>query len=102
MGRLFVDQYSFLHYAVGVIAYFFDIEFAITIILHIIFEVIENRPWMIHFINRHLTAWPGGKPYADSVKNSVGDTLFTGLGWYSAMLLDTVGAKRGWYSVHIT
>ena len=28
---------------------------------------------------------PGGKPYADSLVNNLGDTLFEVLGWFSAM-----------------
>ena len=101
MGNLFADQYSLLHYAVGIITYFFNIDFSMLIILHILFEIIENMPWMINIINKNITIWPGGKPSADSILNSIGDTLFVGLGWLTAQSLDNFGTKNGWYVAHL-
>lgn len=45
--------------------------------------------------------WPGGKPYADSAINSVGDTVATGAGWLAAAALDSLGARMGWYQPHL-
>ena len=88
MGNLIFDQYTLLHFAVGVVAYFFDINFLLWFIIHTIFEVVENTPYGINFINRYLFFWPGGKPKADSIVNSVGDTLGAMLGWLCAKALD--------------
>ena len=101
MGLNFLDQYSYLHFASGVIVYFFGISLKNWIILHIIFEILENTEYGIHFINTYLTFWPGGKPHSDSIINMTGDTIFSILGWLSAYFLDTIGNKYGWYSLHI-
>jgi hypothetical protein len=36
----------------------------------------------MQFINNNITFWPGGKPAADSVINSIGDILSSIIGWY--------------------
>lgn len=88
MGYLFADQYSLLHFASGVIAFFWGIPLWVYFVLHVVFEVIENQPWMINFIDNNITWWPGGKQKSDTVLNQVGDTLFGIVGWYCSMLLD--------------
>jgi hypothetical protein len=42
----------------------------------------------MRFINYYFTLWPGGKTHADSLVNSISDTLFTGLGWIVSSWLD--------------
>ncbi len=39
------------------------------------------------FINQ-ISGWPGGKPYADSFINNVGDTIGFVLGWIVAKWVD--------------
>lgn len=98
MGTLLFDQYTLLHFAVGVIAYFFGFSLLMTIVLHILFELIENTDEGIYFISNYLGwIWPGGKNYADSVTNQVGDTIGTTAGWILAWLLDELGHHHGWY-----
>lgn len=101
MGIYLFDQYSLLHFAVGVIAYFWNISFNLTIILHIIFEIIENTNDGMNIINKYLTIWPGGKPFADSKINSIGDTILTAIGWLCAYYLDQMGIKYGLYPPHL-
>ena len=101
MGLQFFDQYMYLHFAVGIVIYYWGISFKSWIICHTLFELLENTELGIHFINNYLTFWPGGKPHPDSVINCVGDTLGAILGWLSAMYLDKLGAKYGWYQVHL-
>ena len=102
MGKYFFDQYSLLHYASGIVAYFWGISFKTWLIIHTLFEYIENTSFGIKFINTYLTFWPGGKPKADSVINSyVGDTIFAAIGWLCAYYLDKMGNKFGWYNMHI-
>jgi len=48
-----------------------------------------------------MVFWPGGKPYAYSKINSVGDTIGALLGWASAYGLDKYGETRGWYVAHL-
>ena len=89
MGIHFVDKYSLLHFAVGILFRFFNINFTISLLLHILFEVVENSKQGVYFIDHYLTFWPGGKQKSDSFINSVGDTVFFALGWFIANIIIT-------------
>ena len=90
MGKLLLDQYSLLHFASGVVAYFVGIPGLEWFFAHLAFEVVENTDDGMRFINTKLKWWPGGKPRADSVTNMVGDQLSTMVGWWAASSLDSV------------
>jgi hypothetical protein len=92
MGRKLIDQYSLLHLSVGVILYFFGINFYVSVMIHILFEIIENSKRGVKFINK-LTFWPGGKPYTDSLQNTLSDTVFFIMGWLLAQTLDNYVKK---------
>jgi hypothetical protein len=101
MGQRFADQFSLLHVAVGVLAYFWGIGFIHSMLLHTVFEITENTPYGIRFINETLHGlWPGGKPRADTLTNIMGDSVFFGLGWWVAMSLDAFGTRQRWYEPH--
>jgi hypothetical protein len=87
MGVKLFDQYTYLHFAVGIVVYFFDISILQWIVLHTIFEIIENTPMGMNIINTYITFWPGGKPRADTIINSFGDTIGAVIGWISAYYL---------------
>lgn len=73
------------------VAYFWRAPLWFWFLLHTAFEVVENSPPGMEFINTHLGAWwPGGKSHADAVENSVGDTVFAAMGWAVAYGLDRV------------
>ena len=97
MGNQLLDQYSLLHFATGVVAYFWNIGFITWAFFHGAFELIENTPQGMKFINKNLTWWPGGKPKADAWINIIGDNLSAIAGWYCAERLDEMGKRRGWY-----
>lgn len=101
MGIYLLDQYSYLHFASGIIAYFWGLSFRWWVVLHIAFEIVENLPQTVHFIDTYLKVWPGGKRVPDSFSNIVGDNVAAFLGWYSAYKLDQLGSKLGWYELHI-
>jgi hypothetical protein len=91
MGLKIFDQYSLLHFAVGVLAYFWSISFFITIIIHILFEFIENTNIGMNLINSYFVNWwPGGKTHPDNLLNKTSDTVFTGFGWICSYYLDKV------------
>ena len=98
MGNQFFDQYSLLHLASGVIAYFWDVPLPHWFVAHASFEIVENTEAGMNFINNNLTWWPGGKPRKDDFINIVGDNVAALLGWYVAAKLDEAGKHRGWYS----
>ena len=101
MGLLVFDQYTYLHFASGIMSYYWGLSLTTWMVIHLLFELIENSQPGINLINTYLFFWPGGKPKADSKMNIVGDNIGAFLGWYSAYLLDKLGAKQGWYSQHI-
>jgi hypothetical protein len=97
---MLLDQYTLLHAASGVIAYFFGIPFIHWNMLHLVFEVVENTSRGIAAINTWplSSIWPGGKPYADAIINRVGDSIGALIGWAVSYILDQVGIHRGWYT----
>ncbi len=103
MGKYLLDQYSLLHFAVGIVVYFWGISFKNWIIGHILFEYFENTKEGMNFINTYLHGiWPGGKDEPDSFINStIGDNLMAAFGWLFAYYIDNLGKKYNWYTPHI-
>lgn len=97
MGQYLLDQYSLLHFAVGVIAYFWGISATLTFVAHVLFELVENTKMGIYFINTYIRFWPGGKPKADSYINQVSDTVMIMIGWYVSQLADMYGQETYLY-----
>ena len=90
MGKTLIDKFSLLHFASGIIAYFFGIPLVLWILIHTSFEIIENMTQSIKFIDNYLFFWPGGKKFPDSWINSIGDTMFAILGWLVADLISKI------------
>ena len=88
MGKTIFDQYTLLHFGVGIVVYFWNFTFLGWLILHTLFEIIENTQIGMYVINRYITWWPGGKDYADAPINSlVGDNIGAILGWLLAYVV---------------
>lgn len=98
---VFLDQYSYLHFSTGIIAYFWGVNVYLWTILHLFYEILENLPVSIYIINHYITLWPGGKSYPDPFINSIGDVLSGTVGWLSAYYLDIIGSHYKWYKIHI-
>ena len=98
MGKNIIDQYSYLHFAVGIILFYWDIDIITAIILHTIFEIVENTKLGMHIINNYIYFWPGGKPYPDSLVNCISDTVFFILGWISALLINKLSNNLKLYN----
>ena len=95
------DQYSLLHFSVGVVFYFWGVHLSDWIIIHILFEILENSKLGMRFID-NLFFWPGGgKPFPDSFSNIIGDNIAGILGWLCARYLDKIGTYLEWYEGHI-
>jgi hypothetical protein len=97
MGLYAIDQFSLLHFAAGIIAYFWGLSAIWTLLLHILFEWAENTKVGMKFINEQFPLWPGGKPYADSLLNQFTDTVFTMIGWYLSQLTDALSTEKHLY-----
>ena len=88
MGSRLFDAYSLLHFSVGVLAYFWSISLLQIIVLHILFEYVENTTMGMYIITTYFKDWwPGGKPTPDSFVNRVSDILCTGVGWMTSFYL---------------
>ena len=87
MGEYFTDNFSILHFATGIILYYFGISFTNSFIIHLLFEAVENQDFAMEIISK-TGWWPGGKDKADSVINSIGDQFYFSLGWFIANKLD--------------
>lgn len=101
MGTYLFNQYTYLHFATGIIVYFWGVSFVWWFIIHSIFEWAENTTLGIKTINTLFTIWPGGKPGPDAFINIVGDSIGALLGWLTAFWIDTYGHQHGWYQIHI-
>lgn len=80
MGVYFTDKFSLLHFASGIIAYYWNISLFNWFIIHLVFELTENRPKIVKFIDK-IPFWPGGKKSPDNIINSIGDQFYSLLGW---------------------
>ena len=95
MGYRFFDQYSLLHFATGVIAYFWGLSLETFFLIHFLFEILENTQTGMTVINL-FPFWPGGKDYADSFINITGDNVFAVIGWVTAYYLSNYGQEHNW------
>ena len=86
MGGFFTDPYSLLHFLSGIVARFLGFDKITWLIIHVLFELVENSSWGMEFINI-LPYWPGGKTHADSWTNIWGDTFWATFGHYVAFML---------------
>ena len=103
MGEKIIDQYSLLHFATGIVVYFWGISLKSWIIFHMLFEIIENTTFGKNIINNNLkNIWPGGKNYSDSFINIISDNFFAIFGWMIANYIDQMGQKYKWFRSHIT
>ena len=80
MGFEFTDRYSLLHFASGIIAYYWGISFATWFVIHLLYEYLENTKQGMKIINK-IKLWPGGKEKADTILNRIGDQFYGLLGW---------------------
>lgn len=80
MGVFFSDRFSLLHFATGIIAYYWSLTFVQWFVIHVVYEVIENTTWGMKLIN-NITIWPGGKSKSDTITNQIGDQFYAMIGW---------------------
>lgn len=84
MGVYFTDKYSLLHFAMGISMRFFNMSFMTFLIIHTLFELIENTKPVMKFIDHYICFWPGGKKQRDSNLNMIGDTFYASIGFLVA------------------
>jgi hypothetical protein len=83
------DQMSLLHFAAGIIAYFWGLPLMWWFIIHVVFEYLENTKMGIQMINKYVPVWPGGKHEKETFVNSmIGDNISALSGWIFASVTD--------------
>jgi len=93
MGIYFTDKYSLLHFASGIIAYYWNFSLIVWFISHALYEYIENIPTIVKLID-NIPLWPGGKKYPDNIINRFGDQFYAILGWiFTHIYLTTIYGK---------
>ena len=100
IGSQFLDQYSLLHFVVGIVVYFWGLPFWLWNALHILFELGENTSKGMYLIDHFAPFWPGGKNYVGSWLNIGADVLCGAVGWMLAYWLDSYGSEKGWFHRH--
>ena len=84
MGVALFDKFSVLHFSTGMLWYYLGFNMISLLIVHIIFEIVENsKPGML-IINKYFKLWPGGKPRSDSIVNIIGDIIISLIGFIIA------------------
>lgn len=84
MGKYLLDVYSILHFATGILWRYMGFDIISLLLLHTIFEILENSKIGMHIINTHFKIWPGGKPSTDTLINSISDISISLVGWILA------------------
>ena len=74
------DPYSIAHAGSGVVARSLQLSLLQTIVLHTIFEIVENNYLKFHPTVKKI--FPD--PSKDTLLNSIGDTVSIATGWYLA------------------
>ena len=92
-------QYSLMHFASGVTAYFWGIGPLTWNLIHFGWELFENSTPGLAVVNKYWH-WPGRKKpmVRDSWANSIGDNIAAFAGYYCAEKLDEYGKEHGWYA----
>ena len=81
------DPYSIAHAGSGVVARSLKLSLLQTIVLHTIFEIVENNYLKFHPTVKKI--FPD--PSKDTLLNSIGDTVSIAAGWY---LTDRYGGLK--------
>jgi hypothetical protein len=87
MGTQFTDNFSLLHFATGIVVYYWNISFVTWFIIHFIFEYTENTEYGMILLNK-FKLWPGGKDKKDALLNNIGDQFYSLLGWLVAYVVN--------------
>lgn len=93
MSQTFTDEFSLLHVATGIVAYYWGLPLHWWFVIHAVFEWLEDTQIGVRIINTLFgKIWPGGgKKVPDSFLNSeLGDNFYAILGWLVAYKFDKV------------
>ena len=93
VGEYF-DQFSCLHLASGITAYFWGLSLKKWIFYHIAFSIFENSSLGISLSKKYLSNFRAYKMGPDSLKNLIGDTIGALLGWLLAYSMEQLAKSN--------
>lgn len=84
--------YSFTHITGGMLQYllFGKYGYKFNLLLHILWEVFENNPVIIHFFRKEETS---SEYKGDSIANFIGDLICFSIGYYLSSVLKNIYFK---------
>ena len=92
------DRYTYLHFAAGIIAYYWGFTFVEWIVFHLFLDIFERTEFGKKVLQFFIRIWPGREQNVlESYYNVLGDSASAALGWGSAYLIDNMLQKAGLY-----
>lgn len=82
-SQYYIDEYSVVHYLAGIASYIFIGNIYKAVVLHILFEIMENQKWFSNIFQSKKYEY-----YGDSYKNSLFDTISFTLGFYTIKIIN--------------
>lgn len=100
----FLDQYSLIHMAVGILFYFWKISFFLSTLTQATFMLLNNSEEGSKLFSRYAPQYPYTAKKHDSWINMVGDNMSFNFGWLLASAVDTslvpAGQEKQIYEAH--
>ena len=89
MGFALLDEYSLLHFASGIVLYYWNFSLTQTILGHSAFELFENSDGGMRFINDYFyyNQTKLLKTEPDNITNMFGDTMSCIAGYMVAQMV---------------
>ena len=92
------DNYTYLHFAAGIIAYYWGFTLLEWTVFHLFLDIFERTDFGKKVLHFFIRIWPGRDDnLLESYYNVFGDSASAVLGWLSAYLLDIMLQKIGLY-----
>ena len=93
-----IDRNTYLHFAAGIIAYYWGFTLIDWLILHILLDLFQRTKLGKKVTKIFARIWPEPSDLSsETYLNVLGDSAFAVLGWVSAYLLDKFLQKIGMY-----
>ncbi len=84
----FLDQYSLIHMAVGILFYFWKISFILSSLTQATFMLLNNSEAGNRILGKYAPQYPNARKQ-DSWLNMLGDNMSFNFGWLLASAVDT-------------
>jgi hypothetical protein len=81
MDQYAFDEYSIVHFAIGVLTFQAGFSFVTLAILYAIFKIFSNMSLGMYVIDKYFTPFIGYKLYPESFKNIGTDLALCFIGW---------------------